>query len=1284
MKRHVFVILLTLALLGVLAFSVSAAPSTDPAELNKVNEAAAQMTTDNVFGTSGGNVTGVLCPYCNETATWKPLPAATSTTPTITGHYYVAADLTANTTHYYASGKVCVHLNGKNITSTHSGATFSSPTGAQLNIMGNGNVSGKSTSTLGVVHLGGGTIRLFGGTYTRTTSKAYTVRVYAANSVFEMYAGTTVNGYEVNDYAAVYNGYSSAVLKMYGGTVNAKLGTAVLLKAGQFHQHGGTITNAKRSNIIVDGGAYTLHNGTITAGNAMISGYAIGGNVLLKSGSFTMEGGTISNGVAFESGANVYITDGTFTMKGGEICGGTLYSANTSRVGGAGIYIAGGTFDMQGGRVHTNAATGVSGGNFYIAGGELKLNTGTPAIQNGTASNGGNIYMAAGTVTMDGGTISGGEATTAGGSVYVYSGELNVNGGTITGGKAPNGGNVYLYAGDLTLDGGTITKGTASIDVNAKQWYFNGGGNIYVGDSAAAEAYIVSGTVSDGTSTNNGGGNILCRGNGTLTVSGGTISGGKSGYPGANIMNAASANVTISGGTVFGGNGNTRNRLAWDGDNVCAFGGTTTVSGGTIESDGKLQGNGVLAFYNAKIVLDGDATITTTGKAGNIYIAKQSGTATLQVNSTFTGEAGVSFDAEHGAALGAILTLDSSTGAYTGTLYAEDLDGAAIFATTDNKLQIAGVKLNDAWYQNNDTAVAAADSDDVIKLYTADDLQLQGAAYLVDLNGQSPTITGTGSVTCFDSANLDFVTFGTATVDGPTLVNTESTTQNGKLYYTLSEGKTHSFHVLEANVSSVSVRPASAGVYYGCAWNCDSTLLELLDIDSYGVALSLVQMPTADFTEEHHTLYTKVNGAFEPGNKRNSVLVNNVLKTTGNENQARAEMDIFAIPYVMVDGEIFMGTGVQYSFKDVVGLMDREDLYFANREALENFYDRWNSVLESWDLSFIGQYPMDPSEDGVLRFFLMGNSFTYYYVEELYTLLAEAGYENAEIYNLYHSGSGVLDHVTWWENNEAEYEFYLTTRGEDGKYKRAYVNPDKKWWTLDEALVTANWDYIGIQPSTTGLDIGFASAIGKTDAEMEEHLAAAFPYFEKLLNHLYGYFPNATFMWQRAWGPEIGRVSGSTTYTKESRDRYSQGLQRIQDYMTNVWDLDKPYDLIQVNCGAAWDEARALNDALETKLIPEVGGLCARLGVVNTGTYPPGEGYTNPGDGYHEGDIGGGQLLNAYVWYMTIMQTLDSNYIPDVSESEYVPIYGGGRFELSGEFVELLKNAAMSVFETAE
>lgn len=301
----------------------------------------------------------------------------------------------------------------------------------------------------------------------------------------------------------------------------------------------------------------------------------------------------------------------------------------------------------------------------------------------------------------------------------------------------------------------------------------------------------------------------------------------------------------------------------------------------------------------------------------------------------------------------------------------------------------------------------------------------------------------------------------------------------------------------------------------------------------------------------------------------------------------------------------------------------------------------------------------DPAEDGILNILMVGSSFCYYYVEELYELLKEntpEGINDINIYNLYYSGCSLTQHFNWWTAGEAHYDLFKTN-----KLGRSKMEPGAGW-TLEETLAMADWDYISLQGTVKG------ASYTKSDPEQlhKDMAALAAP----LLERFHEVCPGAQLLWHRTWYSEVGRVaSDGYIYTEEDGPKYDAGMQAACDFMCGEFCEDKPYDLIMVNSGAAWTKAREMNK--EANVLP-YGGLCARLGKNSFGDQRE-----NSGDGYHDGDIGGAQLLNAYVWYMTL--TGDR----DVSDSAYEPVYSRNNetFTLTKEHIDLLKEAAMSVFK---
>lgn len=298
----------------------------------------------------------------------------------------------------------------------------------------------------------------------------------------------------------------------------------------------------------------------------------------------------------------------------------------------------------------------------------------------------------------------------------------------------------------------------------------------------------------------------------------------------------------------------------------------------------------------------------------------------------------------------------------------------------------------------------------------------------------------------------------------------------------------------------------------------------------------------------------------------------------------------------------------------------------------------------------------DPSQDDTLYILMVGNSFCYYYVEELYGLLmantdTNRGYSNVEIYNLYYSGCTLSQHHEWWTNDVANYQLFKT-----GASGRDEVISTTEKWKLEDVLKMGKWDYISLQGAST--DVSYVNG------DVAANCASIATKAEPLLGRFHELHPNAQLLWHRTWPFEVGRISGETTYDEAMLEKYNIGIQAVCDYMCDEFDKDKDYDLVMVNSGAAWPIARQENAKLEISLIPE-GGLCARKGIRNEKTFPYLPSNLDAGDGYHDGDIGGGQYLNACVWYETI-----------TGQSCVGNTYRPNNYQLSEELVALLQNAA--------
>lgn len=375
--------------------------------------------------------------------------------------------------------------------------------------------------------------------------------------------------------------------------------------------------------------------------------YLIGDNATVWGPGTSAEAGGI---VKVESGATLNATGITFRTRTDATnvpsSGGIFYNAGTLSL--TDCAVTGTTITGNGGAIWSSGAVTLSG---------------STTVSGGSAVNGGNIYMSGATLTMGTGvTVQNGTASQTGGNVaLVYSGsaaKLTMTGGIVSGGISNGDGT----KSDADYYGTSYTPYLED--------YIYGGGNLFV--FRACTANISGGTVSDGTASACGGGNVFVQGtlnvSGTAQLTGGTaIKGGNIYAFDRNPMGDSDddgvgdtdpklyAYVNISGGTVTGGAATGNDTQNGWGGTIYAYGGgknqtNTTglkITGGTVgggTASGTVGGNGGAIYVNNTNVTLSDCTInggtasrvtTIVGLGGAIY--QGSGTITMGANTTISG-----------------------------------------------------------------------------------------------------------------------------------------------------------------------------------------------------------------------------------------------------------------------------------------------------------------------------------------------------------------------------------------------------------------------------------------------------------------------------------------------------------------------------------------------------------------------------------------------------------------------------------------------------------------------
>ena len=250
----------------------------------------------------------------------------------------------------------------------------------------------------------------------------------------------------------------------------------------------------------------------------------------------------------------------------------------------------------------------------------------------------------------------------------------------------------------------------------------------------------------------------------------------------------------------------------------------------------------------------------------------------------------------------------------------------------------------------------------------------------------------------------------------------------------------------------------------------------------------------------------------------------------------------------------------------------------------------------------------DPAEDDIINILMIGNSFCYYYADELVGMAAANGIK-LRVSNVYYSGCAISQHYNWWKNGESNYQFI--THDENGRTQVDGAN-------LDYCLQQGNWDIISMQ----------SGSIDTANKTVEQALEDTKVMRAELWDHIKTNFPMSKYYWHHTWSYQIGYDRNGVQYTDVSQ-------QHTRDQYISTWAkrISNENGLIRIPSGEAWRRVRD-------------GGydnLCARL-AVNGGE----------GDYYHDGDIGGGQYLNACVWFERVLgqNCIGNTWRPDYALSE--------------------------------
>ena len=494
------------------------------------------------------------------------------------------------------------------------------------------------------------------------------------------------------------------------------------------------------------------------------------------------------------------------------------------------------------------------------------------------------------------------------------------------------GGSKHLY---LTQDT-TLTEGGAIISYGSICFHLNG---CNLTSTDTSDAALFQGTV-----------NVM--GDGIVTCP------PKDAVFHVNYANAA-ATANIYGGTYRRDSSVPIVRIWGNGGTVNFHGGTIDAADGRYEHAVELWGSdGRLATFNMR-----GGQILTTSKCDAVYI--QSAYGSLHVT-------GGKIDGHISGVTDNVVTGFGYRKQMVGTKAMVVMDVAAIVisgGTTIGSYTTVAEAIEKAGTGDTVRLEKAVTANEFVRL-TKDlsiDLGDQDALY-VDLNGHKLNLTGSGKVYAIDTANDSYeLTDGAVTAPNTIAVQMD-VTADGKRYIGLTEADgSISFHRLVTGVGYVTLRTSEAGLYFKAKYECDTDLLNA--VQTYGVVISLNDMPGADFDSESDTnMATTYYTAEKPlvsGQVVTSGSVFGIMKTsrTSRVNAWYGEMKIYVNPYltlaggrmIMCDTENVGKTaedagfdGIAYSLYDAVKALETKwyDTSVATddvKSLINDFYNEWAS-----------------------------------------------------------------------------------------------------------------------------------------------------------------------------------------------------------------------------------------------------------------------------------------------------------------------------------------------------
>lgn len=863
----------------------------------------------------------IYCQKHGQKEIFSPLTEKSAAETTLAaGHYYLDvlpdSDFWAQKT---ISEAVCIDLNGQTVQATS--RLFSVSSSGILSIQGEGTVKGSGFgSGLGTAARGGG--------------------VFTGSGILNIYGGTYTAAKESYNVETPYNG---GILYFSGGEVNIYGGS---FECADVKGIGGSIFMGPNADLNLYGGSFGGESPAICAqGKVTLSGDAQIDRLELRykspgpaHGAQLTVDGTYSGSVTIRLHESIVNPD----LTAGAVLG---LATNNADIRHASISL----LDSEEKAVSLFLVT---------EDGKLKLAEELPAplTREGvcavcgesvtwtslTESFAGQEELKTGHYYLDFADVGVWAQKTVVGKVC-----LDLNGQTLSGTTRAF---IVSAASTLNLLGeGTVMGRGRATSVSVEK---RAGGVILVEQDATLNLYegTLTGELVSGYKAGNGG---VLNVAGTFNMYGGEVKDGYASNAAGNIFVTTTGTFNMMGGSVTGGTCSTAKSVA------CR--GSMKISGDASANEVYLWPDSAGPDLSEMLTISGKYTGTLGLRLGaaNRVAGKDIGTA-LQADLSEATLSVVSSELVP-AALGPDIVLLGSSPVMT-------LNGGEIVASYTS--------LDEAIENYTDPAHRIVLFGDVENVVVSKD------AY-VDLNGYSitGTVSGEGKLYLMDSQTDDFTVadgnYGTVPVGANVAAITQESacTQDG--YLMIEKEGTLSFHRVQVQVTSMSLRPSDVGLYFKCSYAGDEMVKA--KVESFGVALNLKGDPIAE--ENLSATIATVTGKeeFSVGAVNTSTLVYGIMKDSKSEekNAEHATMQIYGRAYIQFAGEQLVYGACQNRslVEQLAGTTERVgiDAMWDGLEANQKFgvydmYLKFKPIMDSWNITNIpAEAPADQAELAQMR-----------------------------------------------------------------------------------------------------------------------------------------------------------------------------------------------------------------------------------------------------------------------------------------------------------------------------